>query len=354
MWFFILVPFLWVAIAKIIFRGRISFKECAMHLASVVPVTAIIFAVSYYTAVGDTELIHGEVLSKVRDNSSHQESYSCNCHQSCSGSGSSRSCSTVCQTCWRTVYTVDWFLKTTIGNIGIDSDRSYSSGVWNNPDPKLYVNAYVGEPCTKTSYFKNYIKASGGSIFNQSSYVVNIKAKNIAYPEVYNKYQVNNIINDVKGFDSSPYENALSEKLKKIGAKNQVNIIYIFTENTDKNYRYFVEKNFIGGKKNDVIVIVSLASNKIQWADAFTYGLSQGNQLMITKIRDFLIGKEIDINIFNESISIIEQSFKRKPMKDFEYLSKSINPPIWVIVMVAILQLIANVWITIFNIKNGD
>ena len=63
-------------------------------------ISAAIISATFYLGKGsktsDTEVINGEVLSKARTEGSYVESYSCHCHNVCSGSGKNRSCSEQC------------------------------------------------------------------------------------------------------------------------------------------------------------------------------------------------------------------------------------------------------------------
>lgn len=355
MWWFILIPILWVAITKVIWHKNISWQEVGIHLGSVLPATVLIFAVGYHSSIGDTLLIHGQVTQKVRNNDSHQESYSCNCTTRCSG-GKTNTCSTTCQTCWRTVYTVDWYLKSTIGNIQIDYERSYYRSVWNTPDPKQYLEAYVGEPCSKSEYFKNYVKGSPSSLFNTGKYVTKPSLPVPNYPNIHNIYKVNNLINVGTSIKTDVLEEKLSHKLKVLGAKKQANVILILANTQDANYKYAVEKAWLGGKKNDIVVIVGTTDSKnVLWADGFTFGLSQGNHLMLTQMLDNLRGKSLESTDIVEVIaSSIESGFKRKQMEDFKYLAREIEPSTSLLIFVFILQLISNIGITIWSIRNDN
>lgn len=353
-WLFLLIPVIWVVISKLIWNAKISYKECALQFVTVIPITALVFGLAYHSTLSDTQVLHGYITEKVRDNDSHQESYSCNCRNVCTGSGSNRSCSTQCDTCWRTVYSVNWYLKSTIGDIQLDYSSSYSPTVWMSRDPEIYVKAYVGEPCSQTQLFKNYIKASPRSLFNTSNYVQSTKLPVPTTPVVFDKYKVNSVLNVNTKVDISPYEDILSDHLKTLGMKKKVDIVLILANTDNHNYRYDVEKSWLGGKKNQAIFIIGTTDNKtISWVDGFTFGLSQGNMLMLTEIKDSLRGKDLNPeDIVNTITKGVEQLYKRKPMKDFEYLAKDYQPSTGILVFIFILQLAMNIGFTIFNIKH--
>ena len=59
---------------------------------------AIVFAASYGSAVSDTEIWNGQVVSKERKHGTYEESYDCNCRTVYSGTGKDRTSSTKCDT----------------------------------------------------------------------------------------------------------------------------------------------------------------------------------------------------------------------------------------------------------------
>lgn len=348
---FVVVTLMWVVISKLIFPHKVTWKEAAIQLGVSVLLSAIVFGFSYYGNINDSETINGEVKEKVRDNDSHQESYSCNCVTHCSG-GKTKTCSTSCKTCWRTVYTVDWFLKSTIGNISIDSEKSYSMSIWLTPDPELYTKAFVGEPCAKKGFFVNYVKGASKSLFNTSNYSLNLQDAVPLYPELTGIYQINSVLNVGTKVDTKPWQEMLRDKLKTLSSSKQVNIILIFTNSLDPMYRYKVEKEWTGGKKNDIVVIIGTDNSRSIWVDGFTFGLSQGNYLLLSKIKDQLSNKPLDKEYFINTITNeVSKGFTRKSMKDFEYLASEIRPEDSTIIILMIIQLILNISFTVVNVR---
>lgn len=347
---FSVVALVWCVCSKLIWHNDITFKEVGLQLFLSVVLSAIVFGSSYYANVNDYETLNGEVKEKVRDNDSHQESYSCNCRSVRVGKTSS----TQCSTCWRTVYTVDWDLKTTIGSIHLNDERSYSSSVWNTADPIDYVKAYVGEPCSKKARFVNYIKGANRSLFNTGNYGVAVLTPIPAYPELLDDYHLNSVLNVGTQVDIKAWNLKLRGQLKTLSTRKGVNVIIVFVNSLDPNYRYKVEKEWGGGKKNDYVVIIGTTDNTTaQWVDGFTFGLSQGNYLMLSEIGDELRGKPLNEDLFISTITAkVSDKFVRKSMKDFEYLAKEIRPSDTALFILMGLQLILNIGFTIFNIKN--
>jgi hypothetical protein len=351
---FVIVAMCWCAIAKLIWRDEITWIEFGIQIGSSVALTLFVLIGSYFFNVSDQQTLIGSVTEKVRENDSHQESYDCNCRDVSSGSGKDRTTTRVCDTCWRTVYTVDWYLHTTIGKIRVDSDNSYSKSVWNTPDPDLFIKSYVGEPCAKKDSYTNYLIASK-SLFNTSTYAVQTTLPVPDYPQLTNLYHITNVFSVGSSIDVSVWNNMLLEKLKTLSAKKQINVIIIVAKTTDRNYRYAVEKAWLGGKKNDYVVVLGTDDNNtIRMVEGFTFGLSQGNFLMLsqvaTQLQDVSLDPKTVIDIIANNV---DTTFSRKPMKDFEYLIKEKVPSTTTITILGFLQFLVCCVLTYFNIKRN-
>lgn len=326
--------------------------EMGVQLFASLILTGVVVVCSYYSQTSDYTTINGQVTEKVRDNDSHEESYDCRCRTVSSG-GKNPTTSTKCDTCWRTVYTVDWYLKSTIGSIDIDHDRSYSPTIWLTSDPDQYTRAYVGEPCSKKDFFVNYIKSAEKSLFNTSNYEVKSTLPVPTYPELYGIYQIDNVLNVGTTVSIREWNDYLRDRLKTLSPEKQVNIILIFANTNDKMYRYKVEKEWTGGKKNDYVVIIGTTDSKTaSWVDGFTFGLSHGNHLMLSEVQSELTGKELKKELIVGAITDkVAEKFVRKSMKDFKYLAKDIQPSDTATFILIALQLLLNISLTFFNIK---
>lgn len=355
---FLAIPIVWVLIAGIIFKTEFTWQEGLWQAGATLLFTGFMWLMGTMSMTADQQMIHGAVTQKVRDEGSYMESYSCNCSTRCSGSGKTRSCSTHCQTCWRRVYFVDWFFKSTIGNIQIDYDRSYSQSVWRSPDPNTYTAGYVGEPCAKWEMFENLIKGSPDSLFNQGEYANGLEKFNAPeYPGIGNIYHANGVIANGVKVDTKVWNGMIQEYLRTLGPQKQASIKLIFTKERDPRYKLAVEKAWLGGKKNDIVIVIGAPDYpKVAWVDGFTFAKTSGNYLMINKIKDG-ITKAGDLSNPQAIGSIVRDhvsaSFKRKKMEEFEYLRNEIAPGVWGLVLMALLQLAMNIGLTWHFVKNG-
>lgn len=318
-----------------------TWKEFAANVAIVLIAVTTVLSIGLFGKTTDTELLNGEITGKQRVHDTYQESYQCNCRTVCTGSGDSRSCSTVCDTCWRTIYTVEWFATSTVGKILFARRESQSRSVYLAADPKAYTDCVIGEPASVASSFTNYVKATPSSLFHsndQSNHPIP------AYPGVHSFYKVNRVISvgnvgnrqtiiDLNG--------ALNDALKSLGKKKQVNIIVVVTRINDPTYKFAVENAWLGGKKNDVVVFLGVNGDDITWADAMTWAKNAGNELFVVKLRDRLIaaGKFESNTIADAITSTITTDFTRPKMADYEYLIDDIEISTWSLLVALLLSI---------------
>lgn len=358
-------PLIWPFVSKLIWPREITWGEL---LAQAVIVCLVVGGVYELGKVGktiDTEIYNGQITAKNRVKGEYTRTYSCHCHEECSGWGKNKSCSEVCETCYEEHYTVNWFLNTTIGNIDIDSADWTSPAVWALPNPAVYDNAYVGQACSKEENYTNYVKAVPNSLFGEVSKMSQQQfAKDIPqYPRVYNYYHISRVINvgsHVNASTLTEFNDQLNDANKTLGPLKQANVIVIVTSITNPMYRYAVENAWLGGKKNDIVVFIgSQDGTHIDWADVMTWALNKGNGLFHATLRDdILAAKVIDPNVLVPIINRdVMQHYDRPHMKEFKYLEAQIQPPTWVLIFALILGIVGSIgctyaWWKVFHENN--
>lgn len=340
----LLFPLVWPFVARLIWPRQISWKEVGLQAGLMCLVVAMVWGLGRVSKTDDTLLVSGQVTQKHRVHDSYLRSYSCNCYQSCSGSGSNRTCTTRCRTCYERRYTVDWYLSTTIGTIGIQKYDRTSRSVYNSPDPELYARAFVGEPCSRYESYTNYVKAVPDSLFGtiskttQGKFVGDIPA----YPVLYNIYQVNRVLNVKSKVNPTllrELDVGLDEINKTLGPTKQVNLLMVVTGINDPMYRYAFENNWLGGKKNDVVIFIGTDGEKIQWVDVMTWALNRGNGQFRSTLRDNIaaVGAVDPARIVPVVHDTVKTLYTRPRMEDFKYLSKEVQPSNWVIILCVII-----------------
>ena len=304
----------------------------------------------------DVEVWNGEVTGKEKEQVSCSHSYSCNCKQvtSCSGSGSNRSCSTStsCDTCYEHSHDYDWVVHSNIGDTTID--RIDRQGVHT---PPRWAAVQKGEPFSKEHLHTNYIKAVPESVLNTAQNITSAKFANMipAYPHnVYDYYRLNRALTvGVPVPDLQAWSDDISNILKQLGPQKQANVIVVFVNTSDPNYEYALRSAWLGGKKNDIVVIIGTTEYpKIDFVRVMSW---TDKEIFKVKLRDSLEELEtidrqkIIYSIFTHTLA----EFKRKSMKDFEYLDNEIEPPTWVVVLAFILLIAGNVGTVIYFNKTA-
>lgn len=127
-WLLFLIPVV-IAILFVIYHRKThepmeTLKITAILTVGSVALQSLLYVTLTLGKAADVELLNGYVTGKERDVVSCSHSYECMCYytESCSGSGTSRSCTRTrhCSTCYEHSYDVDWDVHTTVGNLTID------------------------------------------------------------------------------------------------------------------------------------------------------------------------------------------------------------------------------------------
>lgn len=341
--------------AKLYFKQEISKRETLAQIAIGI---GFGFMVSVLIAMGqlhDNEYVTGQVINKHRDNDSYEESYDCNCRTVTSGSGDSKTTSTVCDTCWKTIYTVDWYLSSTVGRIAINSRESESQQVWIAPNPQAWIDAKIGEACTTARSYQNYILASPDSLFNSSEYGNNEFAVP-GYPRMHSIYKMKHALT-VDGAipNSAEWTEQIREHLKIRNANSSPNVLFVFTKSTDRTFKYALERNWTGGKKNDLIVVIGTANYpNANWTEVITLGKTSGNELTAVKIRDIVEDHHLDPQVTVKNVfSMIDKHFDMKPISDFEYLKDEQQMTLWQALAVVFASIIVSIIVSYIFSRNA-
>jgi hypothetical protein len=313
-------------------------KEAAIfsggYAVIAIVVTIIAFAVSHGVKTGDTEIWNGKVTGKDRVHGSYTRSYDCMC--STDSKGNRR-----CSTCYEDHYTVKWSCDTTVGSYTIDSEDSTFRSVYLTPNPRRWVDIGIGEPVSRTHGYTNYVQAVPESLFRPSGESVKKQFAGLipAYPSnVYDFYRLNRFLTPGYNLPEAPSWNAaISELLKERGPKKQVNAIVVVAKTADPNYTYALRDAWLSGKKNDVVLVIGSAEwPKIDFVDVISW---TKNELFKVQLRDAvlalgtaqqgpvleILGRQIDTN------------FERRHMSEFKYLEAEIDPPGWLLGLLAFL-----------------
>lgn len=325
-----LIPALIALVFFLVTKNTITLKEFMLQIAIQVVIAVTSVVMIYHRNTSDTEVWNGTVTGKQQVQVSCSHSYRCFCHQSCSGSGKSRSCHQVCQTCHEHSHDYNWQVDSTIGSLNIS--RIDRQGV---NEPPRFTAVKIGEAYSDTRPFRNYIKAAPDTLFRHQGLMNKFAHVIPQYPnQIYDYYRLDRTV-VVNGSlsDTKQWNEDLSKINRDIGKPVGVNMIVVFAFNQPREYFYALQQAWIGGKKNDVILVIGTNSQKqVQWAEVMAWTT---NEMFKVKLRDRIQDlKEINRSEIITALKEETQSrFKRRSMEDFAYLESSITPSVteWMI-----------------------
>jgi hypothetical protein len=317
------VPALCALVLFLVAGKRVTLKEFLLMLAAQALVAGISSAVLYSSNTDDVEVWNSRISAKKTFRVSCQHSYQCFCVEVCSGSGSSRSCSQVCQTCYEHDYDVEWHAYTSIGE-DIEIDTVDSQGL---EEPPRWTQVLVGEPASSSHHYRNYIKASPDTLFRMEGDYQQFAGTLPPYPnKVYDYYRLDRLTAYGVPLDYQAWNQALAGVSADLGHSKQVNVILAVTQDKPLEWFHALERQWLGGKKNDVIIVASQDSGgKLQWVQVMAWAQ---DDLVKVRLRDDLMALEkLDPVASTAVISRdIQELYVRKHMQDFKYLQASIVP----------------------------
>lgn len=348
----VLVPLV-IAGGAYIFLDGITLKELAVIAGAVIFVAGVSAGVVSFSNTADTEVWNGAVADKKQVYVSCSHSYNCHCKQvkHCTGSGKNRSCtySEECDTCYRHTNDWDWDVTTTLGET-IEIARVDSRG---SIEPPRFTAVKLGEPTSTKHSYTNYIKASPGTLFRHQGLSEKYATTIPAYPQdVYDYYRLNRLVlvgMSLPDSGATPlWNDDLSRINAELGHSKQANMIVVLVQNKPADWYYALEETWIGGKKNDTILVISVDNQmKPQWATVMAWST---NELFKIKLRDDIMDEPvIDRHAVITALETnVSKYFVRKHMKDFEYLNSQITPSTTEWVVTLILALLVSIGLTIY------
>lgn len=338
----LLAPMLIPWAMKFFFHSTITMKEVGIHLLIVIIATTSMYALSTYSMTADVEVWNGQVTSKKKERVSCRHSYDCNCY---SDSDGNRHCST----CYDHSYDNDWNVYSTLGTYTINTlDRQGLK------TPPRWTRSKKGDPVAQKRPFPNYVKAVPDSLFHDDQALnEKFEGKIPAYPDkIYDYHYINRILNVGTNV---PITNALNKelalRLRTLGSARKNNTVIVFTNTDDPNYRYALESKWIGGKKNDAIVVIGVADYpNIAWVDVF--GWSK-NEMFNVALRDDIIAmKKLDMTLIDIIDRNVSEHFVKRSMEEFAYLKDEIEPPLWALMLMFVLSIAISSGVAYYMHKN--
>lgn len=336
---FFIVPFIVSIILFVCFNKQITIKEFLVQTAVQLLLALIMIFSIYHVNTSDVEILSSEVTNKRSERVSCSHSYRCHCYTTCSGSGSNKSCSEHCSTCYEHSYDVDWIVDSGIGSTEIE--RVSRQGL---EEPPRYTKVKIGEPFAKEHSYENYIKGNPETLFRKQGLVEKYQKHLPKYfGNVYDYYRINRFIN-LSSFKTKNISDQIAIINKEIGSIKQGTVGVVIVSQP-RDYFYALQEHWLGGKKNDIIPVISVdTQGNIEWVEIMTWTT---NPLFQIKLRDAILDlkqindQNLDLLIDQIKINTLDH-YKRKPMKDFEYLKASIRPTILQFTIGSIIALLVS------------
>lgn len=338
--FLIFLPAILVMLAmKYYFHHKITIPEMAVQAVVPMLLSCIVYFSSTMGAMGDTNIVNGYINAKEQERTSCEHSYDCFCTTDKNGHRS-------CSTCYEHTNDWDWRVDTTLGPFYISRVDRRGSEM-----PERWAQVKMYEPVAFESSYTNYVKAAPDSLFHLA--LANVyKGKIPNYPAPYDYHRIDRVIPvGVKIPDLALWNESVSNQLRTLGDKKQVNIVTVIT-NQKESYGDALQAAWIGGKKNDVTVVIGTENYpEIKWVKVFSWSkndivnVAMRNELLASKVLD----RQTTLNIVYRNI---REHYIRRPMEEFKYLENEIDVPQWAIITSIILGLIASIGIGIVVVRN--
>jgi len=331
-------------------KKEVVWQEFLGHLAICAVVAGASCGIMYCSSTTDTETWNGSVTGKKQVKVSCEHDYCCQTCQSCStDSKGNTSCTDYCcRTCYDHPYDWDWRVYTTLSDFNISRiDRQ------GNKEPPRWTKVQKNQPVAEVHRYTNYIKAAPDTLFRQQGLVEQYKGQLPQYPQSKYDYHYMSrlVLQGVNLPDRPNWDYELQMVNARVGAPRQANVVLVFTKGKSQEYFDALRQHWLGGKKNDILVVADVSEDTINWVKVSSWAKFD---IFNVKLRDEL--KELGKLDRPKFLSIVEKNvfahFERKPMKDFEYLKASITPSTTGLIISMIINLILSVGLGIFFLTN--
>ena len=294
--------------------------------------------IEFYGVTTDTEIWNGSITGKQRTEVHCRHSYPCNCHEVCTGSGKNETCSEHCDTCYEHSYDVDWGLFFSTGTeMSIDTVDRQGLVM-----PPRWGAAYVGEPTAEARSFTNYLLAAPDNVLLRYQATPGFSGLIPPYPSsIYDYYRCNRFLLGgsvpVKG--RHDWEWLLDKMNADLGAVKQVNIIIILADTADPRYEFALQKAWVGGKKNDLVVVIGTTQYpRIDWCRIVSWTTDESIKVLLRD--DIMAIGTLDQrdDIMGAIRKEVTVHFKRRHMKDLKYLAASHQPSGTALIVILVLE----------------
>ena len=276
-----------------------------MSLVGVVAAFVLYYGTMFLQATSH-EIRSGSVLSKNVYYDPYTETYSCGDN-----------------TCTRQVPRWRWDVEADIGTYS-----EYSSSKMFVPD--IYEAAKLGEPYAETFMFMNYQYLSNNTVMMDKQHRYDGWLP--SYPSVYSGYKVNRGISNI--LSPATLSQKLSEAHKVWGPTYQVNVIVCVVGSNSAGFTYALRNAWVGGKKNDVVLVLYVEGKNVVNAEAFSRSTQTKRTTEYADFETTLIENAKRIGEYDEDkiIEVLDDAlpyFEREDLSKYSFLQAEYAAPLW-------------------------
>ncbi len=216
----------------------------------------------------------------------------------------------------------------------------------------------MGEPTAEAHSFTNYFLAAPDNIMLRHDAPKGFEGLIPAYPSsVSDYYHCDRFLlgGGVPVWGKQDWEWLLDKMNADLGHVKQVNIILVLAYTADPRYEYALEKAWVGGKKNDLIVVIGTTKYPaIDWVRVVSWTTDASIKVVL---RDDIQG----IGTLDQRDAImgairkeVTTRFQRRHMKDMKYLAASHTPGGGPLIVIVIFEILAVIGVAVGSAKMDE
>lgn len=238
----------------------------------------------------------------------------------------------------------------------VDHKRECGFGDYIIKDGGMYYAKWPGTSETshmvaETHQYENKVQCTN-SLYNYPEVTPTEKSQYglYDYPKVSDDYDLPTVLGTV-----IPDQAKAEQKLKFIngdlGPKKQVHVWVVLFRNKPIEAGEMQESYWKGSNKNEFVITIGLNNlNEVQWCHVFSF--TEVQEIKITARNFIATQKKLNLVTFADFLyPELSQKWIRKQFVDFNYLT--VEPPLWALIMVFIIQIVFNVLYSIWAARNS-
>lgn len=351
--FLFLSTITWCLIVRFALHKTITWGETAAQIGIGIVVSLFGLMLTASFPAYDIEVFNGKVTEKYSEKVSCSHSYQCNPRKVCTTVNKKKECHTEYDTCYEHPWDRSWRVQSTLGRFTVD--REDRRGL---EEPKRWSEVKVEDPVSETRNYRSYVRDVPENFMSHvtgETIMKEYEGRIPKYPsDIFDMYKINRVIEAGQAVPNlDDWNKRTSEFLKDRGSEKKVNLVTVFTNEESQRFSQAIEAAWMGGKKNDVIVIMGTPQwPKISWVRVLSW--TESEFFKVYTRNSVLAMENVNIDKYFEIMKeTIDEHYVYSSMRRFEYMTENRTPPTWAIVTAVLLTIIANIVTTYIFHKNN-